>query len=418
MADTMDSMAATAATPRVGETAARAGMAVAGTAGATKRATLVLVALALLAGSAMRSAPPGDLLVYFGTYTGGASKGIYVSRLYLTTGTLTAPQLAAETPSPSFLAIRSQGDFLYAVNEVNTFDGKPGGSVSAFAIAKDTGKLTPLNQQGSGGTGPAHLSLDAVGRSVLVANYGGGSVEVLPVGADGRLGAPTAFVQHTGSSVNPDRQREPHAHQIVVDPSNTFAYVADLGLDKVMIYRFDAAKHSLVAASPAFAPLEPGAGPRHVAISASGRFAYVINELNCTVTAFQRDPSNGSLTAFQTVSTLPPGQAMQRGFSTAEIQLHPTGAFLYGSNRGHNSLTVFAVDTTSGRLTYVANTPTQGKTPRGFGIEPGGAYLLAGNQESDSVVSFAIDRATGTLTPGATITVGHPVDVKFVADSR
>lgn len=377
---------------------------------------LALVGFALLAGGAMRSAAPGDLLVYFGTYTGGASKGIYVSHFNPSTGALTAPQLAAETPSPSFLAVRPQGDFLYAANEVNTFQGKPEGSVSAFAIKKDTGLLTPLNQASSAGPGPAHLSLDQDGRTVLVANYGGGSIALLPIARDGKLEGPTSFIKHAGSSVNPDRQKEPHAHQIIVDPSNQFAYVADLGLDKVMIYRFDAAKHTLTAATPAFATLKPGAGPRHVAISASGRFAYVINELDCTITVLRRDPSNGSLADVQTLSTLPPGESLQRGYSTAEIQIHPAGGFLYGSNRGHNSLSAFTIDQASGRLTYVANVPTGGKTPRGFGIEPGGGYLLAGNQESDSVVVFAIDRATGKLTPtGTTITVGKPVDVKFVA---
>jgi 6-phosphogluconolactonase len=379
-----------------------------------RRAILVSVVWLVAAGTWLPLSAQGDLLVYFGTYTGAKSKGIYVSRLYLTTGTLTAPQLAAETPSPSFLAVRPQGDFLYAVNEVDTFQGKPEGSVSAFTIKKDTGLLTALNQASSAGPGPAHLSLDHDGRTVLVANYGGGSVALLPIAQDGRLQGPTSFIRHSGSSVNPDRQREPHAHQIIVDPSNQFAYVADLGIDKVMVYRYDAAKHTLAAATPPSAALKPGAGPRHAAISASGRFLYVINELDCTVTAFRRDPASGSLTEIQTVSTLPPGQAMQRGFSTAEIQLHPTGAFLYGSNRGHNSITGFAVDAASGRLTYVANTPTQGKTPRGFGIEPGGAYLLAANQESDSIVSFKIDSATGALTPGATITVPAPADVKFV----
>jgi 6-phosphogluconolactonase len=396
----------------VGAATAVAGTAVA--AAVTRRVGWLLVALGLFCTSAIVPAAQGDLLVYVGTYTGARSKGIYVSRLYLTTGTLTAPQLAAETPSPSFLAVRPQGDFLYAVNEVGTFNGQPVGSVSAFAIKKDTGMLTALNQASSAGPGPAHLSLDQEARAALVANYGGGSIAVLPIASDGRLEGPTTFIRHSGSSVNPDRQRAPHAHQILVDPSNQFAYVADLGIDKVMIYRYDAARHALTPATPPSASLKPGAGPRHAAISASGRFMFVINELDCTVTAFRRDPVNGSLTEIQTLSTLPPGQAMQRGFSTAEIQLHPTGAFLYGSNRGHNSLTVFAVDTASGRLTYVANTPTQGKTPRGFGIEPGGEYLLAGNQDSDSVVSFKIDRATGTLTPGASITVGAPVDVKFV----
>src|SRR4051812_37520497 len=378
------------------------------------RRGLTLVAL-VTAATMWASAAPADLLVYIGTYTGATSKGIYVSRLNTTTGALSAPQLAAETLNPSFLAVRAQGDFLYAANEVDTFEGKPAGSVSAFAIHKDTGMLTPLNQRSSAGPGPAHLSLDRDGRAVLVANYGGGSVALLRIGSDGRLEAPTSFVQHTGSSVNPDRQREPHAHEILTDPSNRFVYVADLGLDKVMIYRFDAAKPALTPAAPAFAALTPGAGPRHLAIAASGRFAYVINELNCTVTAFRRDPVSGSLAEMQALSSLPPGVKPEKGFSTAEIALSPSGAFLYGSNRGHNSISVFAVDKASGRLAFVANTPTGGRTPRGFGIEPGGAFLLAGNQESDSVSVFRVDPAKGILTPiGEPVTVGKPVDVKFV----
>jgi 6-phosphogluconolactonase len=365
--------------------------------------------------TAWLTAAPNELLVYIGTYTGPKSQGIYISRLNVATGALSAPQLAAETPNPSFLAVRSQGDFLYAANEVDTFQGKKAGSVSAFAIDKATGMLKALNQASSGGPGPAHLSLDREGHTVLVANYGGGSIETVPIKSDGSLDAPASFIQHAGSSVNPDRQREPHAHQIIVDPSNRFAYVADLGIDKVMIYRFDAATHALTAAAPASAALEPGAGPRHAAISASGRLAYVINELNCTITVFRRDAASGALTDVQTLSSLPPGVRQEKGFSTAEIALSPSGAFLYGSNRGHDSISVFSVDKTTGQLTYVANTPTAGKTPRGFGIEPGGAYLLAGNQNSDSVVVFKIDRATGQLTPaGSPVSVGAPVDFKFV----
>jgi 6-phosphogluconolactonase len=379
----------------------------------TRRLRWTVTAL-LLAAAWLPLSAQSELLVYFGTYTGATSKGIYVSRLNVGTGALSAPQLAAETPSPSFLAVRPQGDFLYAVNEVDTFNGQPVGSVSAFAITKDTGMLRPLNQASSAGPGPAHLSLDRDGRNVLVANYGGGSVAVLPIARDGRLEAPGSFIRHTGSSANPDRQREPHAHQIIVDPSNQFAYVADLGLDKVMIYRFDAAAHALTAATPPSASLKPGAGPRHAAISASGRFVYVIDELDCTVTVFTRNASDGSLSQVQALSTLPPGESLQRGYSTAEIALSPDETHLYGSNRGHNSISAFAVDKASGRLTYISNTPTGGRTPRGFGIEPGGGYLLAANQGSDSVVVFKIDRAAGTLTPGATIAVGAPVDVKFV----
>jgi 6-phosphogluconolactonase len=340
---------------------------------------------------------------------------VYVSRLDLATGALSKPELAAETSNPSFLAADPRGAFLYAVNEIGQFGGKPTGSVSAFAIDKGTGRLTALNQQPSEGGGPAHVSVDKAGRHVLVANYGGGSVAVLPIGADGRLQPASAAVQHTGSSVNPTRQTKPHAHAINLDPENRFAYVPDLGLDKVMIYRFDAAKGTLTPGEPPFATVTPGAGPRHIAIAPSGRTAWVINEIDCTVTTFTRDPRTGALTAAQTISTLPAGLAMAPDFSTAEVLLHPSGRFLYGSNRGHHSLTVFAVDDKTGALTFVQNQSTLGRTPRGFGIDPTGAYLVAANQGSDSVVVFRIDRATGQLTPtGHTIEVGTPVSVEFV----
>ncbi len=360
-------------------------------------------------------AASGPMLVYFGTYTGAKSKGIYVSTLDGKSGALTEPQLAAETPSPSFLAAHPSGDFLYAVNEVDTFEGQPAGSVSAFAVDRSTGKLSPLNQQSSRGAGPAHLSVDRSGHDVLVANYGGGNVAVLPIGADGRLAPASAFVQHTGSSVNPSRQKEPHAHAINVDGSNRFAYVADLGLDKILIYRFDATKGSLDPNDPPFASVQAGAGPRHLAIQSGGRFAYVINELICTVTAFTRDPDSGGLKAMQTISTLPAGEIVKPEYSTAELQLHPSGRFLYGSNRGHDSIVGFSVDQKTGRLTYVENKPTNGRTPRGFGIDPTGTWLIAGNQESDSVVVFRVDSRTGRLTPTAqTISVGAPVSVEFV----
>jgi 6-phosphogluconolactonase len=358
-------------------------------------------------------------LVYFGTYTSEKSKGIYVSRLNADTGALSAPELAAEIRNPSFLAVHPTGGFLYAVSEVGESGGKPGGSVSAFAVQGGTGTLAALNQQSSGGRGPAHLVTDKTGRNVLVANYGGGSVAVLPVGSDGTLKPASAFIQHTGSSVNPDRQKEPHAHSINVDPGNRFAYVADLGIDKVMIYRFGATDGSLTANVPPFAATQPGAGPRHFAFHPTGRFAYVINELHCTITAFTASAADGGLTAVHTISTLPEGQGVIKGYSTADVQVHPSGKFLYGSNRGHDSIVVFAIDDKTGRLTYVEHEPTGGSTPRGFGIDPTGTYLLAANQRSDSVVVFRIDAATGRLTPtGNTVTVGSPVCVKFVPPAR
>lgn len=380
----------------------------------------MIVAMALIltwfAGAQQTRTPAaGTMLVYFGTYTGAKSKGIYVSTLDMRSGALSEPQLAAETPSPSFLAAHPSGDFLYAVNEVDTFEGQPTGSVSAFAVDRATGKLSLLNQQSSRGAGPAHLSVDRSGHDVLVANYGGGNIAVLPIGSDGRLAPASAFVQHTGSSVNQSRQKGPHAHAINVGPTNRFAYVADLGLDKILIYRFDATKGSLEANDPPFASVQAGAGPRHLAIHPNGRFTYVINELICTVTAFTRDPQNGGLKPMQTISTLPAGEIVKPEYSTAELLLHPSGRFLYGSNRGHNSIVEFSVDQKTGRLTYVENEPTKGQTPRGFGIDPSGNWLIAGNQESDSVVVFRIDPRTGRLTPtAATISIGEPVSVEFV----
>jgi len=373
--------------------------------------TLVLLSVSRV----LRAQSKSDVLVFLGTYTNTAkSKGIYVCRLDLATGALSNPRLAAETPSPSFLALHPTRDLLYAVNEVNEFEGKKMGSVSAFEIDRTTGTLKPLNRQGSGGAGPAHIVVDGTGRNVLVANYGGGSVAVLPIAKDGSLQAASAVVQHTGSSVNKQRQSAPHAHSVNVDGANRFAYVADLGIDKVVIYRYNPDNGSLISNDPPFADVEPGAGPRHFAIHSGGRFAYVINELQCTITAFSRDASGGGLKAIQSISTLPAGQSVAQGYSTAEVLVHPFGRFLYGSNRGHDTIAVFGIDEKTGTLTLIQHEPTQGSTPRNFGIDPSGRYLLAANLRSDSVVVFRIDAKTGRLSPaGHRIEVGAPVCVKF-----
>ena len=276
------------------------------------------------------SGAAGEMLVYVGTYTGekSTSKGIYVSRLDLETGKVTMPELAAETPNPSFLAVHPGGGFLYAANEVRSFGGKETGSVSGFAVERGSGKLTPLNQESSGGRGPVYVVVDKTGRDVLVSNYGGGSVAVLPIGIDGRLKPATAFIQHTGSSVHPTRQRAPRAHSINLSPNNRFAYAADLGVDKVFIYGFDAGKGTLVASDPPFATVQPGAGPRHFAFHPEGRFAYLINEINVTLTAFAADPERGSLTEIQTLSTLPgrrvgPGGVQHRRSAGASFRQVP-----------------------------------------------------------------------------------------------
>jgi len=255
--------------------------------------------------------------------------------------------------------------------------------------------------------------VDATGKCVLTANYGGGSIAALPIKDDGSVGQATAFIQHTGSSVNKKRQEAPHAHCVTLDAANQFAFVCDLGLDKVMIYKLDPDKGSLVANTPAFAVVKPGAGPRHLAFHPFGRFAYVINELDSTVTAFEHDAVRGALKELQTLTTLPDNFQGQN--TTAEVELHPTGRFLYGSNRGHDSIVVYAVNKRTGKLTWVEHQSTQGKTPRNFATDPTGQCLLAANQGTDNLVVFRIDAQTGRLTPtGQSLEIGAPVCVKFV----
>ena len=371
-----------------------------------------VLSLALFSATGCQAAGPDTYRVYLGTYTNKDSKGIYVCELDMKTGTLTEPRLAAETRSPSFLAVHPNNQWLYAVGEVSEWQGEKTGGVSAFAIDAKTGSLTLLNAQSSRGTGPCHLVVDKTGSCVLVANYGGGNVAALPIEKDGKLGEATGFNQHTGSSVNQSRQKGPHAHSINVSPNNDFAFAADLGTDKVYVYKLDAKKGTIEPNSPDAASVAPGAGPRHFAFHPSGKFAYVINELHQTVTAFSYDAKTGVLTEVQTISTVP-GEV--KGNSTAEVQVHPSGKFLYGSNRGHDTLAIFAIDQSTGKLTAVGHQPIGGKTPRNFGIDPTGTYILAAGQNSASVVVFRVDQATGKLTEtGSRITVGSPVCVKFV----
>jgi len=370
----------------------------------------------MLSSNLVSAANAKELLVYFGTFTKKSGKGIYVSRFDLATGKLSAPDLAVETTNPGFLAIHPNQKFLYAVGDLNPPGDKTvSGAVNAFSIDAKTGKLIFLNQQPSSGRGPAHLVVDKSGKCVLIANYGGGSIAAIPIQKDGQLGKPTASIQHTGSSVNPQRQKEPHAHSINIDPENHFVFVADLGLDKVMIYKLDSTKGTLVANDPAFASVTPGAGPRHFAFHPNGHFAYVINEMHCTVTAFDYDTKRGELKSLQEISTLPEGKKVEPGLSTAEVQVHPSGKFLYGSNRGHDSIAVFAIDEKTGKLTSIQNESTQGKVPRNFGIDPTGKFLLAANQDSDTVVVFHINGKTGRLeATGQKIEVPMPVCVKFL----
>ena len=354
----------------------------------------------------------GTMTVYFGTYTGARSKGIYVSRFDTATGRLTAPELAVATASPSFLALHPNRRFLYAAGETSILNGKRVGAVAAFSVNAKTGRLTLLNRQSSGGEGPCHLAVDATGQCLLVANYGDGSIAALPIQADGGLAKPATVIQHQGSSVNPTRQAGPHAHFIIPDPANRFALVCDLGLDQVLVYRFDPAKAALVPNDPPFASVKPGSGARHLAFHPSGRFVFLSSEMGSTLTAFAYDAKRGALKELQTISMLP--TTFAGNSAGAEVQVHPNGKFVYASNRGHNSIAIFSCDASNVKLTYVEHQDTQGKIPRHFAIDPTGQWLLAENQNSDSVVVFRVDANTGRLSAtGQTVSVGAPVCAIF-----
>jgi 6-phosphogluconolactonase len=362
--------------------------------------------LYLLIAAAAGAFGQSDVLTYIGTYTRGNSKGIYAYRFQPSTGKLTEIGLVAETPSPSFLAVHPNRNFLYAVNESGA------GSVSAFSIDSATGKLTFLNQVPSRGGGPCHVALDRTGKWLFIANYGGGSVAAYPVGEDGKLGEASAFVQHTGSSVNPQRQRGPHAHSVNPTSDGKLVLVTDLGLDQVLTYRLDPGKGTLEPGNPPFSKVEPGSGPRHLAFHPKGRFAYICNEMKSSVTAYSFDAAKGSLEALQTVSMLPAD--FTGNSSAAEIAVHPTGRFLYASNRGHDSIAIFTIDANKGTLTPAGHAPTQGRTPRNFAIDPSGNYLFAANQDGGNVVLFRIDQKTGKLEPtGDKVEVPLPVCVAF-----
>jgi 6-phosphogluconolactonase len=352
-------------------------------------------------------------LAYVGTYTTGESKGIYAYRYNAKDGKMTPLGLAAATENPSFVALDPNRHFLYAVNEVQKYQGQASGGVSAFAVDPKTGKLTFLNEVPSRGADPCYISLDKSGKFVLVANYTGGNLAVFPIQPDGRLGDATGFIQHAGTGPNHDRQEGPHAHWMEVTSDNRYAVVADLGLDELLIYRFDAAKGLLTPNEPPFAKTEPGAGPRHLAFHPDGKHAYVINEMASTVNTFSFDAKTGTMHSEQTISTLPSGFSGHN--DTAEIEVHPNGRFVYASNRGHDSVAVFAVEAKTGKLKLVEDVPTLGKTPRNFQIDPTGTRLFVANQESGNIVAFKIDPKTGHLTPtGEPVKVPNPVCVKFV----
>ena len=348
----------------------------------------------------------GEYIAYVGTYTRpNKSKGIYAWRFQPATGKFTPIGLVGETVSPSFLAVHPNRKFLYAVNEISNYEGKKAGSVSSFAMDTKTGQLKLLNTVSSRGDGPCHLALDPTGKWLYVANYGGGSVAEYPVHDDGSLGESSAFVQHQGSSVNRGRQSGPHGHETVLSPDGKSVFVADLGLDEILSYKVG----GLTPNNPPFTKIAAGAGPRHLAFTPDGKFAYVMTEMTANVVAFKH--AGGKLEELQTLPTA----EMNPSVSGAEIAVHPSGKFVYSSTRGANLIDGFAIDAAKGTLTPIERTPSGGKTPRNFAIDPTGAFLLAANQDSDNVVVFRIDAKTGKLTPtGDTLEAGSPVCVTFV----
>lgn len=351
----------------------------------------------------MTNQPGTQIQVYIGTFTAmephgrGRAGGMYIARLDPDSGELTSVQTVPGVDNPSFVTLDPGQRHLYAVNEVPEYDGHSGGSVSAFAIDPATGGLTYLGRQPTRGAGPCHMTIDDMGRWVLAANYDSGSVAMFGVAGDGRLGPPTDLVQHEGAGSDPERQQGPHAHSVNLDPDCRFALVADLGLDRIMVYHLDRTRGRLVPNDPPFTETRPGAGPRHLDFHPNGRYVYVINELDSTLVAYEYDGERGTLSEVETVSTLPEGFAGTNG--GGEVHAAASGRFVYGSNRGHDSIVVFAIDEASGRMTYVGHRSTRGRTPRHFGLDPTGSFLFAANQDTDTIVTFRVDTQTGCLTP-------------------
>jgi len=361
-------------------------------------------------------------LVFVGTYTEpirfgtgkileGKGKGIYVYQLDAASGSMELWDVTEGVTNPSYLAFDPSRRFLYAVNELKEYEGAPTGAVSAFSLDPDSGKLTYLNTKPTHGTDPCHLTVDKTGGYVLVANFMSGSVCVLAIQKDGSLGDATDFVQHRGSSVDRARQSGPHAHAVTLDDAGRYAFVPDLGIDKLMVYAFDANQGKLKPNDEPWVEVSAGAGPRQLVMHPRGGYAYLINELDSTMTAFRYDGARGTLREIQTLSTLP--QGFEGASTCAAVQISPSGQFLYGSNRGHDSIVIYAIDQQNGTLTCIGHESTQGKTPRNFVVDPAGEFLLAANQDTDNVVAFRINPDSGELTAtGHSVQVPTPVCVK------
>jgi 6-phosphogluconolactonase len=363
------------------------------------------------------SASAKQFFVYFGTYTSELCRGIYVARLDADTGKISDPELAAETPSPCYLAVSPDGKFVYAANSVKTFTDEfvtNGGAVSAFAVDKSSGQLALLDQKSSSGAGPCHVSTDATGKILFVANYGDGSFKLFSIETNGAIGEDSNRAQRFGHGVNSNRQSSAHAHCICADPSNKYALVCDLGTDEVMAYPFEAAITRFQVNKAGAGAVPAGAGARHLAFGRDEKTLYVINEMGCSISRFIWDAKRGRLMLLETISALPPRVAMRPNYTAAEILVSPDGKFLYTTIRGHDSVSVFEVGD-QGSLNFVQNVPSGGNVPRGLGLDPTGRWLFTANQKSNNAVEFAVDEKTGKISPtGRELKIGAPVDVKFV----
>jgi 6-phosphogluconolactonase len=365
---------------------------------------LVVVALLLAVTCTSQAA---EMFVYFGTHTSGAGKGFSLGRFDSETGVLSPPQFLVDAKAPAFFVIHPDGKHLYTCES-----GSPGG-IAAYAIERATGGLKLLNQKPASGGDPSFISLDNNGRFVLVANYQGGNLEVYSLDADGRLDQRVGFDQHTGKSVHPQRQNHAYAHSILTDPTNRFVLCADLGVDKLFVYRFDQKTGQIAANDPPSVSVIPGAGPRHFRFHPDGKRVYLLNEMGNTVVAFDWDSAAGRLSELQTLSTL---LHDWKGTSTgAELEIHPNGRYLYASNRGHDSLAVFSIDRSTGKLSLIQHMASGGKTPRNFAFDPTGRWLVCTNHGSNNAVVFKVDADTGWLSQhGGPVEVPYPFCQRFL----
>ena len=357
----------------------------------------IILGLLLLAGTAVLAQSSSKDILYVGTYAERGSEGIHVLAFDRATGTLSEQQTVKDKESPSFLTVHPNRKYLYAVYREGQNAEDKNGTVAAFSIDPATGNLSKINEQSSEGPGPCHISIDPKGKLAYVSNYSGGSLAVYPIGADGRLEKASEMIQHTGGSVNPNRQKEPHMHSIIPSADGNVIYASDLGIDKIMMYQPDRSTGKLSPAQPPHASSTPGAGPRHFTLHPSGPWVFSIEELSSTIASYQVDESTGALVLVDRVSTLPEGTTAE-GNTTADVHVSPDGKFVYGSNRGHNSIAIYSIDADTGKLRYVGNEPTRGERPRNFCIDTQGEFVWVANRDTDNVVIFRRDTDSGKLT--------------------